>query len=189
MPDYGQYLTSIQAECRAVSDFDATGESQIIFLAPKRVVQAAERLLHHGFYIEDIMGLEVEEGMLAVYHFAHFDKPGRLTLRVLAEQTPSGPTVPSIASVYQGAEWHERETADFHGIVFTGNPNPKPLLLGEEIEGPPPLLKSDKAKVSLRSVMPYHTLIECVPNHPLAELADEAEDAETTATESTGGEA
>jgi hypothetical protein len=48
-----------------------------------------------------------------------------------------------VAAVFQGAEWHEREAADFFGLVFRGNPNPVPLLLPHDYPGPPPLLRTE----------------------------------------------
>ena len=51
--------------------------------------------------------------------------------------------VPTITSVYPTANWHERETHDFYGIVFDGHPNPRPLLLPDGWEGFP-LLKTEE---------------------------------------------
>ena len=38
----------------------------------------------------------------------------------------------TISPVFPGANWHERETHDFFGIVFRGHPNLEPLLLPED---------------------------------------------------------
>jgi len=48
--------------------------------------------------------------------------------------------VPSIAEIYQGAAWHEREAYDFFGIRFSGHPNLKPLILTREDKNLNPLL-------------------------------------------------
>ena len=45
--------------------------------------------------------------------------------------------LPTITPLYPTANWHERETHDFYGIVFDGHPNPRPLLLPEGWEGFP----------------------------------------------------
>ena len=49
--------------------------------------------------------------------------------------------IDSITALFGGAEWHERETHDMFGIVFTGNPNLSPIYLPEGFIGHP-LLKS-----------------------------------------------
>jgi NADH-quinone oxidoreductase subunit C len=53
------------------------------------------------------------------------------------------PELPSVSSVLDGASWHERETAEMFGIVFTGHPDPRPLILREApSSGVPPLRKA-----------------------------------------------
>ncbi|MDP9100790.1 MAG: NADH-quinone oxidoreductase subunit C [Actinomycetota bacterium] len=47
------------------------------------------------------------------------------------------PVVPSLSSVFAGAAWHERETAEMFGIDFTGHPALSPLLLSADFEGHP----------------------------------------------------
>lgn len=46
------------------------------------------------------------------------------------------PTVASVTSIYPGADWHERETAEMFGIDFIGN-NVQPLLRHQLLGGPP----------------------------------------------------
>lgn len=50
------------------------------------------------------------------------------------------PAIDSVTSVWDGANWHEREAADLFGIKFNGHPDPRPLLLPEGWQGHP-LLK------------------------------------------------
>jgi NADH-quinone oxidoreductase subunit C len=47
------------------------------------------------------------------------------------------PRVPSLAGVFGGAAWHERETAELFGIAFDGHPRPERLLLSDDVEGHP----------------------------------------------------
>ena len=56
----------------------------------------------------------------------------------------NAPEVPTISGVSSGANWHERETHDFFGIVFTGHPDLSPLLLPEDADFHP-LLKDFEA--------------------------------------------
>jgi NADH-quinone oxidoreductase subunit C len=43
----------------------------------------------------------------------------------------------SLAGVYGGADWHEREAADMFGITFTGHPHPVNIYLPDGFEGHP----------------------------------------------------
>ncbi|MCL2028933.1 MAG: NADH-quinone oxidoreductase subunit C [Deltaproteobacteria bacterium] len=126
-------------------DFQKTGLISAAILPPDRVRDAAEALSAAGYFLETITALEVREGLLVTYLYDSPAEPGRLAVRALA--APGG-CLPSVASVYQGAEWHEREAADFFGLKFQGNPNPVPLLLPHDFPGPPPLLKTAGEKVA-----------------------------------------
>lgn len=56
----------------------------------------------------------------------------RLRVRA-AETTP----VPSLASLYPGLEWHERECYDLFGLNIVGHPNLVRILLPDDWEGHP----------------------------------------------------
>ncbi|MGE3808534.1 MAG: NADH-quinone oxidoreductase subunit C, partial [Gemmataceae bacterium] len=47
------------------------------------------------------------------------------------------PQVPSVVSLWKGADWHERETYDLCGIWFTDHPDLKRILLSEDWVGHP----------------------------------------------------
>lgn len=58
------------------------------------------------------------------------------------------PVVPSITSIWGSANWQEREVYDMFGIVFTGHPNLKRILLYDSFEGHP--LRKDYVSVGGR---------------------------------------
>lgn len=47
---------------------------------------------------------------------------------VVEQQGDPGLKVPSVTSVWPGAEWPERETYDMFGIIFTGHPDLRRIL-------------------------------------------------------------
>ena len=77
-----------------------------------------------------------------VYDFSHFQENCRVTVRTRVPR--DNPELPTISSIYQGANWHEREAHDFFGIRFAGHPDLTPLLLPEDADFHP-LLKDFKA--------------------------------------------
>ncbi len=149
------------AKCDAVR----TGQVFQAFLPASSVVRAAERLLKADYYIEDICAVDCAEGFVVVYHFDHFEAPGRLTLRVLAPH--DAPVLPSIAGIFDGAEWHERETRDFHGVLFTGNPNFIPLLIDPDMADCFPLRKEEKARSKAKDMLEAGEVIFCHPSFTL----------------------
>lgn len=56
-------------------------------------------------------------------------------LKVRVAETPA--ELPSIANIYQGANWWERFVWDFYGIRFAGHPDLKRILMYEEFQGHP----------------------------------------------------
>jgi len=65
-------------------------------------------------------GLHVDPAIEIIYQFASYDRPCRLVLRVAVD---SNNAIPTISDIYQGANWHERETRDFYGVNFIDHPN------------------------------------------------------------------
>ncbi len=61
----------------------------------------------------------------------------RKTLVVKTDISYEDARLPSVTSVWQAAEWYERENHDLFGVVFDGHPDLSPLLLYEEFEGYP----------------------------------------------------
>jgi len=126
------------------TDYKAKGYHLDVSLPPEKVVAAAEILYRESFFIEAITGVDWldENQMEVVYDFNHFDELCRVIIRSRLDR--SNPEIPTISHIYQGANWHERETHDFFGIKFTGHPNLIPLLLPEDADFHP-LRKDFKA--------------------------------------------
>ena len=52
-------------------------------------------------------------------------------------ETEDGISIPSVVSLWQTANWHEREAYDMMGIQFEGHPDLTRILLSEDWEGHP----------------------------------------------------
>ncbi len=69
-----------------------------------------------------------------VLNLFSFAKNERLRLKVHAADAEE---VPSVVSVWPAANWQEREVFDMFGIVFSGHPDLKRILLPDEWQGYP----------------------------------------------------
>jgi NADH-quinone oxidoreductase subunit C len=118
---------------------DQTGMIESAFIQAQDLLNAVRRLYDAGYFIEDLSVVDTSDGFLVVYHFDHYTAPGRIALRVLVSHEL--PEIPSISSIFSGADWHERECHDFFGVIFTGHPNPVPLLLPDDADFHPLLKK------------------------------------------------
>ena len=158
-------LKGLAVNYLAACDFLKTGKSWQVFLPAASLVKAAERLLAADYFLEDICAVDCAEGFVVVYHFDHFTRPGRVTLKVVAAH--EAPVVPSIAHLFEGAEWHERETRDFHGVEFSGNPNFIPLLMDPDMADCFPLRKDEKARARMRDILEIGEVRYCAPGFDL----------------------
>jgi len=71
----------------------------------------------------------------AVYHLLSMTYRRRLRLEVSV--TAEDPHIPSLTEVYPTANWHERETWDFFGIVFDGHPGLTRIEMPDDWPGHP----------------------------------------------------
>jgi NADH-quinone oxidoreductase subunit C len=89
----------------------------------KRVVVALKN--DWGFtFLTDLCGIHYPEQRLelgVVYHFQNLIERKRIRIKTFVSK--ESPQVESIADLFSGANWMERETFDFYGIDFTGHPN------------------------------------------------------------------
>ena len=93
-------------------------------------------------YLRCLSGVDwQEEGLEVVYHLWSFTK--KHSLQVKTRITYDDANVPSIATIYPAADWHERETRDMFGINFVGHWNLLPLLLPEDMTDHFPLRKDN----------------------------------------------
>jgi NADH:ubiquinone oxidoreductase subunit C len=75
--------------------------------------------------------IELPEGFEIIYHFSN-DPCGEIySARVLLKDSLK-PEIQSIAPIFPGAEWIEREMWELLGINFLGHPNLKKLLLSDD---------------------------------------------------------
>jgi len=94
------------------------------YMTPKPMKETWERFVSHEAYRFEV-----------VYHF--YSTGQNLRLRVNVPLPTADPVIDSITSLWQCAEWFEREVWDMFGIRFTGHPNLRRILLYEEFQGHP----------------------------------------------------
>jgi NADH-quinone oxidoreductase subunit C len=69
-----------------------------------------------------------------VYHLLSPRQNQRIAVKIQADEDT---VVPSITSVFPGADWYERETYDLYGILFSGHPDLRRILTDYGFEGHP----------------------------------------------------
>jgi len=81
-----------------------------------------------GSHHPDLPGKE----LCAIYHVQSMEN--NIRLRIKAFLPIDKPEIPSLTSQYSSANWMERETYDFYGILFTGHPDLRRILNVDEMD-------------------------------------------------------
>ena len=107
----------------------------------------SESLLEIASYLKDAPGLDFDylTAITAVDYYDYFEVIYQLTSlehnHTLVLKTRcydrENPVIPSVISVWQGADFQEREIYDLMGIKFEGHPNMKRIFLWESFPGHP----------------------------------------------------
>lgn len=75
-------------------------------------------------YLTDITGIHFPEQKLSIgviYHLHSLSNNVRVRIKVFLDG--KAPNIPTATTLWEGANWMERETFDFFGIIFDGHPN------------------------------------------------------------------
>jgi len=124
-------------EKAALVDYAATGCHVRVEAQPEQMPAVAAAMLAQKFFLESLTALDLLESFEVVYHFASYDELCRTVVHV---PLPVGTEVPTLSTIYPGADWFEREVFEMFGIIFSGHPNLKNLILPDDADFHP-LLK------------------------------------------------
>jgi NADH-quinone oxidoreductase subunit C len=149
-------LRSLPATVEEV-DYQKRGYHLEVQLAVEQVRSFAGLLLEKEFYLSFASAVHTSPVIEILYQFACFAMPCRIVAR--APLAADG-TMPTICDIFDGANWHERETRDMFGVIFTGHPYLEPLLLPEEDADLRPLLKREEEVKAAGEIRPLATAPE-----------------------------
>ena len=87
-------------------------------------------------YLVNLTGVDYLDYLEVVYHLVSLRHNHSLIVKTRVYNRKQ-PVVPSVTSVWQGADLQEREIYDLLGIRFEGHPNLKRIFMWEGFEGYP----------------------------------------------------
>ncbi|MGE3855427.1 MAG: NADH-quinone oxidoreductase subunit C [Dehalococcoidia bacterium] len=133
---------------RALSGITATAErgflDVIVHVPPAEVVRALKALKTDATlnfdYLRSLTAVDNEEdGIDVVYHL--YSTTAKHNLTVKATLSNDHLVIDTATTVWRAANWLERETAEMFGVRFTGHPDPRTLLMPEDMDDTFPLRK------------------------------------------------
>lgn len=108
-----------------------------ITLKKDKIVEIIRFLYDHPdtefIYLTTLCGIHYPElNQIAVMYQLH-NMVSNQRLRLKIYLPVESPVVPTLTPVFPSANWMERETYDFYGVIFEGHPNLKRILNVEEM--------------------------------------------------------
>jgi NADH-quinone oxidoreductase subunit C len=108
----------------------------VITVKKEKIVDVVKVLQEDGFnFLTDLTGIHYPDNkgqeLGVIYHLHDMPKNRRVRLKIFTSSADVH--VPTLTGVFPGANWMERETYDFFGIIFKGHPNLKRILNMDEM--------------------------------------------------------
>jgi NADH-quinone oxidoreductase subunit C len=139
LKELGEYIAATRGH--AVSEWHIASGELTVVVPPAEIVSFARFLRDDsrlGFVsLIDVCGVDWpqrEKRFDVVYHLLSPRQNQRIRVKVMTDEANP---VPSITSVFPGADWFERETYDLYGVLFTGHPDLRRILTDYGFEGYP----------------------------------------------------
>ncbi len=111
-----------------------TSADILSFVVARPVIHEVIRFLKEDVnmnfnFLTDVCGIHYPDRGLplgVVYHMHNMVENKRIRIKTFV--TVNDPKVASVTGLFSAANWMERETYDFYGIIFEGHPNLKRIL-------------------------------------------------------------
>lgn len=125
-----------------VYDFDEPYGMLTLSTTRERIIAMVEYLKDHPLYqisfLTTLCGIHYpddpapEREFCIVYQLHSLVNNFRIRIKVFLAENDLH--IPTLTTVYQSANWMERETYDFFGVIFDGHPNLKRILNMEDMD-------------------------------------------------------
>jgi NADH-quinone oxidoreductase subunit C len=116
---------------------EATGK-EMIGVAPDQLLQVGSFLRDNADcqfdYLLSVSGVDNKTHRTSVVHLYSLTTHEFVILKTDADDTER---VPSLYPIWPAADWHERESYDLLGIVYTGHPDLRRILMPSDWIGHP----------------------------------------------------
>ena len=143
-PSYDDVISLIKSKFGDKVQFRESTKKNVRSINEKRrIFMSADReiLLDLAYFLRDklnfeqascVTGVDWVDHMEVVYHITNYFNA--ITVEINVTVPGDDLHVPSVAPVWGGANWHERETYALFGIIFDGHPKLERLLTPKSYE-------------------------------------------------------
>ena len=143
-PSYDDVISLITAKFGDKVAFQQSTKKNIKSINEKRrIFMTADRAIIQdlAYFLRDKLNFEHCSAIAGVYWVDHMQTVyfitnyfNSITIEIKVDVPNDDLHVPTVALVWQGANWHERETYELFGIIFDGHPKLERLLTPSSYE-------------------------------------------------------
>lgn len=128
--------------CAAIPGLTVESQPRALLIPKDKLIPVAKYLRENAAYEMDYLSSitavdYLDEGYFeSVNHlYSMSKKHGPVTLKVRVPR--ADPRLPSLTSIYKGAEFQEREAYDLFGLIYEGHPDLRRIFMWDEFQGHP----------------------------------------------------
>ncbi|OAA65222.1 NADH-ubiquinone oxidoreductase subunit precursor [Niveomyces insectorum RCEF 264] len=139
MHKYGAWLMSVLP--KYVQQFSVWKDELTLYICPSGVIPVFTFLKYNTAaeftQVSDITAVDFptrDQRFEIVYNLLSVRHNARIRVKTYADEAAP---VPSITSLYDGANWYEREVYDMFGVFFVGHPDLRRIMTDYGFEGHP----------------------------------------------------
>ena len=135
--DSTELVQQLRSTFSAVLTIQTDSDMPVIIVQTSHLLVLISHLIEveEFTFLTDLCGVhdpDQEKPLGVVYHLHHL--PKNLRLRIKTFVSEQDPRIPSLTPLFESANWMERETYDFYGILFEGHPNLIRILNEDEMD-------------------------------------------------------
>lgn len=156
MLSFEELFIFVKQHCNGEAIADETATPRAIKIFPGDLISVCDNLHRNEKTYFDMLSCvtAIDNGPTAntmemIYNLYSIPYNHHLTLKVIL--TRENPEVPTVSHIWKTADWHEREAFDMFGIIFTGHPDLRRILMPADWEGFP-LRKDYKQQEYYRNI-------------------------------------
>jgi NADH-quinone oxidoreductase subunit C len=121
---------------KIIDVYQSSGDT-FVRVDPNAIVEICESLKekHHFIYLADVLGADrftAQERFEVIYNMVSLRDRERLFVKVWLEE--ESPRVDSVTTVWNSANWFERQVYDMYGVTFNNHPDMRRVYMPEDFE-------------------------------------------------------
>ncbi|MCL2785617.1 MAG: NADH-quinone oxidoreductase subunit C [Methanomassiliicoccaceae archaeon] len=134
-PTVEEIAAAVDREFSYMTVKKKTGVRRIHYSCDRKAIHDLCKYLHDVLNFEQassVCGVDWKDHMQVVYHLSNYETG--IMVEITVDVPNDDPHIDSVALIWEGADWHERETYELFGIIFDGHPKLERLLTPQNYE-------------------------------------------------------